>query len=99
MILLQAMNDIPGKDWTPETLLLAAALCVIGLCITAWVFAKFFNAGKNTKYLRMQSHLLMRMAEKAGVSKEEIEGIILESFPPSDIVPQTKPFGYGGELK
>lgn len=99
MILLQAMNDVPGKDWTPETLLAIACVYTIGLCITAWVFAKFFNAGKNTKYLRMQSHLLIRMAEKAGVTKDEIEGIINESFPPSDLVPQSKPFGFGGELK
>lgn len=71
-----------ATDWgTPETLLAIACVYALGLFITAWVFALVFNAARNTKYLKLQTNLMIKMAEKAGVTSDEIEGIVNDSFP------------------
>lgn len=57
--------------------IIAYIIALVGiLAVVAWIFSWIFRPGKQIKLLSLQTNLLIKMAEKAGVSKDEIEGIV-----------------------
>lgn len=54
---------------------------LISILITAWIFSLVFNARATLNLLRAQVKLLEKIAEKSGVSSEDIKTIITVYYP------------------
>lgn len=47
-----------------------------GIVLAAFIFALVFNVSKHIKLLKIQVELLSKIAEKSGVSMEEVSEIV-----------------------
>ncbi len=64
-----------------QTFLFYAIGAIIGTAIAAWIFALIFSMSKQVKIMQIQVGLLIQIAQKAGVTSDEIQGIINTSYP------------------
>lgn len=69
-------------ELTLVNFLLLATLYIIGICLTAWIFSLFLRSGTQTKHAKMQTELMVKMAQRAGITPDEIEGVRNAAFPP-----------------
>ncbi len=49
---------------------------LFGIVISAFIFALVFNVSKHIKLLKIQVELLSKIAEKSGVSMDEVSEIV-----------------------
>ena len=49
---------------------------VVGLLISAWVFSMFFQVNKKIALQKIQIKMLYKMAEHAGIDKNELNAIV-----------------------
>ena len=56
-----------------------------GVIIAAWIFALIFRTRRQRRLLQVQCGLLIKMAEKAGVSPDEVDKVIKGVYHVQDI--------------
>lgn len=49
---------------------------IISIVLTAIIFRSFFNVSTNTWYMRKQMQILQKIAEKHGVTNDEMSDIV-----------------------
>jgi hypothetical protein len=59
-----------------DSILIYSISSILGICFIAWIFSLFFGSSRLSKEARKQTMLLIKLAEKNGVSQDEIEDII-----------------------
>jgi len=57
-------------------ILIWPAASVLGLLLTAWIFAQVFQVKKKLEMQKVQIKLLFKMAEQAGINKVELKEIV-----------------------